>query len=673
MEGSVFRVHPAIGFARVGDSDEFYLGPETMAGFPVAPGSEHMGGLPIKRGTENELITSSDLRDKPDGRLNRQAARFKIFRYDGEYGGTYPSAPGEQVTVGSKVDGKTITRIVWTVHLANKKTAWYESADETGIDAWKNGNTPPLRNLEEGTDPNDPSRLKKLVIDPGPRTISGQGAGPVAFDQDTEASYWKQGSGVTPIPDYPKSFPSESFDLTCAPGQDLGSLGDLRTDEQGRLLVVAASGQANGWTDCQLQDDVNNDGWFDDIGDGPVNAVIEFDDGSVQEVDAGAWVITTDPGYAPQTLNVVSLFDDIYDSWVRKLGLRPEVYADGAFQKDYQPVFEDEVLPVFRAAELQQWNTNLNDRGREQHDRVGQISADSPPNPTLVEKFIRNPNDSSQNADTNRMPLSLGDAGHAFLEPSFMQYFFLTQWAAGNYRKSGATPLGPGETLDKAALANCLGGRFSPGIEMTYICRQPDIYRADWQSVGPFRIHAKPLQYGVATSGGPFLTIGWTPERNDTSGLEPGDVSKFMALPWHTDYNSCATHPASLPDPVVPGKTISSGHYWSWPAERPVAVYRAEDVVGGKLGVQQFSVRGPGTFTADDNEMGRFQDRNDFLAHWQRIGVIIQGIAIDGGDYSAQYYLEVESTLEAIPPDKPHNQVEPWPSGGAVIPPTKGS
>jgi len=309
-------------------------------------------------------------------------------------------------------------------------------------------------------------------------------------DQRGAPSYWKQGSGVTEIPDDPKSFLSDSFDLTCAPGQDLGSLGDLRTDEQGRLLVVAASGPANGRTDCQLQDDVNNDGWFDDIGDGPVDAVIEFDDGSVQEVQAGAWVVTTDPGYAPQTLNVVSLFDDIFDSWVRKLGLRPDVYADGAFQTTCQPVFEDEVLPVFRAAELQQWNTNLDDRGREQHDKVGQINA-------------------------------------------------------------------------------------------------------------------KPLQYGAANSGAPFLTIGWTPERNDTSGLEPGDVSKLMALPWHTDYNSCATHPASLPDPVVAGKTISSGHYWSWPAERPVAVYRAEDVVGGKLGVQQFSVRGPGTFTADDNETGR--------------------------------------------------------------------
>lgn len=673
MGGSVYRVHPAIGIARVGDSDDFYLGPETMAGFPVEPGSDRMGGLPIKAGTEDELITSSDLRDDQD-RLKRQAARFKIFRYDGDYGDVYPSGAGEQITVGSVVDGKTVTGIVWSVHLANKKTNWYRSADDTGILAWEDGNTPPLRNLSEGSDPNDPERLKKLTIDPGPRTIAGEGAGPVAFDAGTEASYLKEGAGVTPLPDYPKSFPSDSFDLQCVPDQDLGSLGELRTDDQGRLLVVAASGQANGWDPhCELQYDVNNDGWFDDVADGPVEAVLEFDDGSVQEVQVGAWVITTDPGYAPQTLNVVSLFDDVYDSWVRKLGLRPEVYDGGGFQESYEPVFEDEVFPIFRAAELQQWNTNLNDRGRQQHDKVGRITADSPPNPTLVTKFIRNPNDESQDADTNRMPLSLGDSGHSFLEPSLMQYFFLTRWAAGRYRKGGASRLGPGETLDKAVLANCLGGRFSPGIEMTYICRQPDIYRADWQTVGPFRIHAKSLDYGRAKAGEPFLSAGWTPQRNDTSGLEPGDVSKFMALPWHTDYNSCATHPASLPDPVVPGQTVSSGHYWSWPAERPVAVYAAEDVVGGKLGPQRFSVRGPGTFTPDDNEMGRYQDRNDIVENWQKIGVIIQGTAIEGGEYSSSYYLEVESRLDGVPPDKPTNRVEPWPSGGAVVRPDEGA
>ena len=52
-----YRIHPAIGIARVGNSKDYYLGPETMAG------DGPTGGLPIRPGTEDTTITSSDLRD----------------------------------------------------------------------------------------------------------------------------------------------------------------------------------------------------------------------------------------------------------------------------------------------------------------------------------------------------------------------------------------------------------------------------------------------------------------------------------------------------------------------------------------------------------------------------------------------------------------------------------
>ena len=51
---------------------------------------------------------------------------------------------------------------------------------------------------------------------------------------------------------------------------------------------------------------VDNDGWFDDTSDRPVSAVLVFDDDSIERV-VNAWVVVTDPGYAPQTLHVVSL------------------------------------------------------------------------------------------------------------------------------------------------------------------------------------------------------------------------------------------------------------------------------------------------------------------------------------------------------------------------------
>jgi hypothetical protein len=69
----------------------------------------------------------------------------------------------------------------------------------------------------------------------------------------------------------------------------------------------------------------------------------------------------------------------------------------------------------------------------------------------------------------------------------------------------------------------------------------------------------------------PFLTEGYVPLRkSDLPDVEPGDTSKFMSVPWHTDYNSCATH---NPDPNPVNNTTL---FWSWPAQRPVAVHVAE-------------------------------------------------------------------------------------------------
>ena len=118
----VFRIHPTINFARVGTSQEFYLSPETSAGLPLE-GTETTGGLPIKAGTESTFIDSSDLRDAA-GRLKRQAARFRLFAYEFDGDDRYPSGGGVEIVPGAVLrDGRRVKTIVWSVHLANKKSA----------------------------------------------------------------------------------------------------------------------------------------------------------------------------------------------------------------------------------------------------------------------------------------------------------------------------------------------------------------------------------------------------------------------------------------------------------------------------------------------------------------------------------------------------------------------
>lgn len=102
MSNYVYRVHPAINIARVGNSDEYYIAPETMAGLPI-PGVDPpaTGGLPIKPDTESETITSSDLRDEY-GAFKRQAARFTIYQYTAQAKETIPSEAVRKYRSGSR-------------------------------------------------------------------------------------------------------------------------------------------------------------------------------------------------------------------------------------------------------------------------------------------------------------------------------------------------------------------------------------------------------------------------------------------------------------------------------------------------------------------------------------------------------------------------------------------
>ncbi len=688
MSTTSLRIHPAIGMARVGNSKEYYLAPETRAGMPQTD-TTLTGGLPIKPGTETTTITSDDLRDS-DGRLKRQAARFRIYQYDNSNATTYPCNAGTEVTINSMVDGKKVVDIIWTVHLANKKANCWEidEAANTGIQQYKNGGFPPIRNpnFPPSADPADKERLKKLVIDAGPRAIHND-IQQVDFDKTSAATYWDADQQKVVAADYPISFPSSDGDATSNTNgsEAITTLGSLRIEDTGRLLVLGGFGKACGFDNegnadpnAKLDADVDNNNWLDDTADGPVTATLKFSDGSFRTLKNSAWVVATDPAYAPQTLNVVSLWDDVYTTWLEQLNLNPAIYQNKAYQKSFKPYFNDDVFPALRAASLQMWNTNLPEKAIKSHLNFDQLT-EQKPNIDIL-SFLRNPNNNDNSpapVGSKLMPLSLGDAAKSFLSLSHSQYFFMEQWSAGLCEAASSLPLGPGEALDKTVLFNCLGGRFSPGIDLTFIVRDINLYNQDWTNpaVGPFRINKATMDYSQATTANPFLGVGYTPLRSDA--VEPGDLCKFMSIPWHTDYNSCATHtPAPNPGGAVTEDNVFSGNvntslFWSWPAQRPVAVYTFDDLVAnnGELPIQRYSVRGEGTaaiqqqgdnFNLPAMNVGRYQQRRDILDNWQNIGTVIQGPAIKGykNEYNPNYYLEVASNFLK---DK-SNLVEAWPN-----------
>jgi len=681
------RIHPAIGIARVGTSEEHYLGPETMA---AEPGDGALtGGLPIKPGEESATITSADLRDRP-GMLKRQGARFKIYQYQDGDTYSYPSASGEEVVIGSLVDGKTVKDIVWTVHLANKKANCWEidEAANEGLNLYRDGSTPPLRNPDfpPAPDPSDLGRIRKLVIDAGPRAIQAtvNGAKGLAFDKDTVASYWSSTTGkIEQQEKYPKSFPASGGGSYSPSSQAIEYLGHLQTEKNGRLVVLGAFGKACGFDNdgnpdpnAALDMDVDNNNWLDDTADGPVSAVLIFDDDTVQEIEGSAWVVSTDPAYAPQTLNIVTLWDNVYTTWLEQMGLDSNVYSGGNYLDSFAPHFSTLVFPMLNAAHMQMWNASLPEKAIDAHKQVFELTEEAPEFPIL--SFIRKPDkDDEIEVGAPLMPLSLGDFAKSFLTITPTQYFFMEQWVAGKCVGAAPTTLSPGEQLDKTILVNCLGGRFSPGIDLTFIVTDTNLYNKDWQnpSIGPFRINGRKLDYSTVSQDVPLLGVGYIPLR--AHPVEPGDLCKFMSIPWHTDYNSCATHtPAPNPggditEENVYSGTVNTSMFWSWPAQRPVSVYTFDDVVAnsGELPRQRYSVRGKGTaavektggdFDSPAMNVGRYQERVDMLVNWDRIGVILQGPAIDGYDasYDPTFYLEAESRFSK----DESNLVVPWPN-----------
>ena len=85
---TVYKIHPSIGIARVGNSpDEFFIGPERLGERPAPAG-----------GFKDAQC-----------RVKRQAARFRIFAH-------HDNNTVEEIT-DAEAD------ITWTVHLVNKKAA----------------------------------------------------------------------------------------------------------------------------------------------------------------------------------------------------------------------------------------------------------------------------------------------------------------------------------------------------------------------------------------------------------------------------------------------------------------------------------------------------------------------------------------------------------------------
>ena len=515
--GEIERIamHPAIGIARVGNSpDEWFLGPETAGPHPVPEGGFKDGA----------------------GRIKRQAARFRLYGLDRD---------GQVVREVTATEAE----ITWSVHLANTKAAWY--AFDVALDIPSAKGEPPAP-LQPAPDPIRSTRRNVtmpdrslLRIDPGPRTVSGAHANAVRSDPTAR-------------------FDSGVFFETNVP------LGELRTDEVGRLLVFGGAGRSGPALPGLIASTfANNDLWHDDVSDGPVEATVRI---AGREIPVtGAWVVVAPPNYAPGIQSVVTMYDVIFEvATFLEPDLRPA-----------RPSFTRMIYPLLARLVQNQWvNAGfLRDFGwgspSDFLDPANLRRLASPAEEDrllrrLVFERFRNPSYTSMEYDT--LPPYYGDDvqlpasnPRQWLAVLPIQYAWLLQWANGDFEadwpEGGLTfpervedlPLTEQPAaLDRAALDECLGGPFHPGCEMTWPMRQTLLYEA------PFRLTRRTTP---EPDWGPEMTSAIAlADGGPLSASGPGDLTRWMAVPWQTDTSSCLSRYKRDVDGYLPA---------FWPARVP--------------------------------------------------------------------------------------------------------
>jgi hypothetical protein len=617
-----FRIHPAIGIARLGNSpDKFYIAPDVGGQLPIQCDDS---GNPVVDGHGNE-VGVTDFKDA-SGRILRQAARFRVFVYDDK------SADGREVLIGDQVDivnrrnGQLLTfrieDIQWTVYLANKKACWYAFAETDGEHGYTADH--PLRNA----DITNSEERQRLIIDPGPRSVSFKAAQRAVFDKNSPG---------------PTSFPPELVP------HSITELGELRCTEQAnanRLLVLGGFGNSgsmlDGFGNPKIEEYANNDGWFDDISDGPVKArfigtLLAIDGHSVTPDKPGptpaaidpAWVIVGYPRYVPQAFDVVTMDDLVFDIAVRQFGYVPYLYGvppyDGSvavpqdeaglkiwrgqakWNTGFRPYFRRDILPILsRPLDAQNFMdldplTGGNPHSTAPGGNFDFADLSVPPFPGEPEADRRRRHDMRQflygvlrkSGQENEllapsspskpgynlfaMPLLCGDnplsnvAPSKFLRLTDTMLFLLKQWADGLFideQAEGIVPgpmhPGAGAALDRGALAAALGGAFCPGAEACWIMRNPAIYAAAYR-----------IKPSTTVAQGELAQPG---EADLADGLEPGDLTRYSAVPWQSDFNECTNQPIdttyrdwnsiepqSIGDPVAQSSQLT---YW-WPVHRP--------------------------------------------------------------------------------------------------------
>ena len=193
-----------------------------------------------------------------------------------------------------------------------------------GRSSWRTRRPPGTRSRSRSTSPRRPWPCRRRCGTPAspiarssrsrPRrvTVEGVNAGPERFDDGSFMG--------TPV-----------------------YLGEIRTDEEGRLVVLGGHGVSRSSDGSIAITFANNEGWHDDVSDGPVTAEVTLGDRTLEVVPA--WVVVAPPNYGPRRKSVRTMWDLMRDVAIKA----------GTLAAPVRPSYTSDILPLFRRLAGLQW------------------------------------------------------------------------------------------------------------------------------------------------------------------------------------------------------------------------------------------------------------------------------------------------------------------------------
>jgi hypothetical protein len=642
---TTYHVHPGIGIARLGNSPtDFCITPETAGGLPIA--CDESGNALLTPDGKSEVPVEK-FKDEA-GRVKRQAARFYVCEHNEEH------PEGRPLKIGDRVEGGgnfgTLVDVQWRVYLANKKAAWYEFKQLEG----EHGYAPDHPRRNAGVV--EASARQRLIIDPGPQSVDLTSRRRASFARGANPFYAQS----FPPPLSPHSVDTLGDLLTDGQGRLLvlgghGCAGSAKRGPDDPIITHYANN--DGWFDdtsdgpvmARLKffvEDIQRHRFIDVAAPSwvivgyPGYVPTIFDMVTLDDVvfDLGVRELATRtdlfgaPPFDPP--RQVDSADPEALAWWKTQELR--------YNTGYHPWFYRDVWPILSRPYNFTWLTrvlygsnfphDVTERGTFFKERLSRPPrGGEDPNRGAREYLfhvLRLPGEENELKDLGRpdsrthnvplMPLLAGDNPISnvhvskFLRLTDTQLFVLKQWAAGKFvnereewpdsppvGNETAGPAKTGHALDRAVLANVLGGAFCPGGEVGWSVRNPSIY------LEPYRIKGNPTFYDFGQTSAnayykPALDFAYysdtqlSQDDDLAAGLEPGDLTKHMALPWQADFNECSyqeidvtyedwneIYPGNPRDPSMKRKQAVWQTLW-WPAHRPLQVFVVTSVADGK-------------------------------------------------------------------------------------------